>query len=61
MDVYFNQTKVMRAAHRTAVANNKPQPVVAMLGGWVIPTADEFEFECLGAPVVAVFIPETIH
>jgi len=53
----MNLAKAKRVAMRKAVENDAAQPLVALLGGYAVPNRDEYELECLGAELVAVYGP----
>jgi hypothetical protein len=57
MDLIMNLAKAKRVAMRKAVEKDKWQPVVAMAGGYVVPSNDELEYECIGAEIVAAYGP----
>lgn len=57
VELIMNLEKAKRVAMRKAVEKDKWQPVVAMLGGYAIPSNDELEFECIGGEIVAAYSP----
>lgn len=57
MDILMNLEKAKRLAARKAIENDRPQPLVAAYGGWVVPTADEYWFDLAGAEEIAVYQP----
>lgn len=57
MDVLMDIAKAHRVAWRKAVELDKLQPIVAVAGGYAVPTADQLELECAGGEIVAVYGP----
>lgn len=57
MELLKNLAKAHRVAWRKAVEKGRKQPIVEINGWYAVPNADELEFECAGAKVVAVYGP----
>lgn len=60
VEVLMNLELAQKLALRKAVERDAAQPLVAAYGGYVVPNADEFEFELAGGEVLAVYQP-TMH